>query len=352
MPEFFADRWMRTSAFPSIPSIAGAWFVLLPILMAGCGEIPDSEPATATESTVAVESARAPFAGAPEKVDAPHLPNAYRVHPNVISGGLPEGDVAFQELKDLGVKTVVDVDGIKPDIETAHRYGLRYVHLPHGYDGISDERARELAKVVRDLPGVIYMHCHHGQHRSPAAAAVACVGAGLIEPENALRILETAGTSKNYGGLYDSVREARPLDASALDEMKPDFPEVSPIPPLAEAMVALDHTHDDMTLIADAGWKTPPGHPDLDPAREALLLKEHYAELLRMDEVQKKPERFRNWLSESEAAAKTLEDALSAETPDATAAKKAFDVINSQCTACHREFRNTSLHEKGQSAAN
>ena len=83
-------------------------------------------------------------------------------------------------------------------------YGLRYVHLPHGYDGIDQRRARELAKAVRDLPGPIYIHCHHGKHRSPAAAAVACVGAGLLKPDRSLCVLNTAGTSTNYRGLYQA----------------------------------------------------------------------------------------------------------------------------------------------------
>ena len=107
----------------------------------------------------------------------PKLPNAYRLHPRVISGGQPEGEQAFARLKELGVKTVISVDGARPEVELARKYGLRYVHLPHGYDGVPDERASELAKAVRDLPGPVYIHCHHGKHRSPAAATVACVAA-------------------------------------------------------------------------------------------------------------------------------------------------------------------------------
>jgi hypothetical protein len=65
-----------------------------------------------------------------------HLPNLVRVHEKVISGGLPEGDAAFQELAALGVKTIISVDGMTPDVGMAAKHGLRYVHLPHGYDGM------------------------------------------------------------------------------------------------------------------------------------------------------------------------------------------------------------------------
>jgi hypothetical protein len=60
---------------------------------------------------------------------------------------------------------------------------------------VPEDRIKELAKAVRELEGPVYIHCHHGKHRSPAASAVACVAAGLIAPQSALAILEAAGTS-------------------------------------------------------------------------------------------------------------------------------------------------------------
>ncbi len=144
-----------------------------------------------------------------EKIDDARLVNSFRIHEKVISGGEPHGEEAFAALAELGVKTVISVDGAKPEVALAKKHGMRYVHLPHSYDGVPAERAKELAKAVRDLPGPVYIHCHHGKHRSPAAAAVACVGAGLLPPSNALKVLETAGTSKSYRGLYQSAENAQ-----------------------------------------------------------------------------------------------------------------------------------------------
>lgn len=281
----------------------------------------------------------APSTAKPERLDVKHLPNAWRITEKVISGGLPEDDAAFQELADLGVKTVISVDGMRPDAETARKHGLRYVHLPHGYDGVPEERAKELAKAVRDLPGPIYLHCHHGKHRSPSAATVACVGAGLLDRSLAETVLKAAGTSEEYQGLYASARDAERFDAALLDALQPDFPEASAVPPLAEAMVALEHTHDHLKQIAAAGWKSPPAHPDLEPAHEALLLREHYTELLRMDEVTQQPEAFRQSLRESETAAQGLEDALRASPVSAQAAQAQLEVVHRNCTECHRKFR-------------
>jgi protein tyrosine phosphatase (PTP) superfamily phosphohydrolase (DUF442 family) len=283
-------------------------------------------------------------AEAPERTGAEHLPNALLVHPKVISGGQPEGREGFAELRELGVKTVISVDGAKPDVAVAKEFGLRYVHLPHGYDGIPSARAAELAKAVRDLPGPIYVHCHHGKHRSPAAAAVACVAAGLIEPGAARGILETAGTSEHYVGLYASAESARAIDADLLDQLEAAFPETAELPPIAEAMVEMERSQDRLLAALAAGWKSPVKHPDVDPAHEALLLREHFTELLRTDDVQARPERFRELLRDGEAAGLELEAALRG--GDAGRATVSYRLIEANCATCHRAYRDVPLGAK------
>ncbi len=278
-----------------------------------------------------------------KKIESELLPNAYYLHQRVISGGLPEGEAAFAELARLGVKTVISVDGAKPDVETAKSQGLRYVHLPHGYDGISEERVKELAKAVRDLPGPVYLHCHHGKHRSPAAAAAACVGAGFLEPAQAIDVLRTAGTSEHYTGLYDAARNAKRLEEELLDALDVEFKETVPVAPMAEAMVAMEHTHDHLKHIAAAGWMVPEDHPDLEPQHEALLMQEHFTELLRTDDVKSRDEPFREMLRQSEAAAAKLQSILANEEDHTAAAlemaAQSMETISTHCTACHRAYR-------------
>jgi protein tyrosine phosphatase (PTP) superfamily phosphohydrolase (DUF442 family) len=326
--------------------------VLLLAVLAGCHV--RAEPPTANLPPAA-KSGQAKSDGEPaaqqarpvkiEKLEAKHLPNLVRVHERVISGGLPEGEAAFAELKALGIQTVISVDGAKPDVATAQKYGLRYVHLPHGYDGVPQERAKELAKAVRDLPGPIYLHCHRGKHRSPTAAAVACVGAGLIGPEDAATVLKVAGTSQTYRGLYQSVADAHPLDKALLDELRAEFPPVAKLPALAEAMVEIEHVHDRLEAIESAGWKTPAGLPGLFPDHEALLLREQFTELLRTKELQARPEKFQRLAQEAEAAALALENALT-ESADPKTASKLFLAVSKNCQACHTAFRDVPLGEK------
>jgi protein tyrosine phosphatase (PTP) superfamily phosphohydrolase (DUF442 family) len=325
------------------------WLIAAVAILAGCAR--KSEQPVASDTPADAPRA-ALTSGEPERLHTEHLPNAVRVHDQVISGGLPAGTAAFAELRALGVKTIISVDGAKPDVETATKYGLRYVHLPHGYDGIPDVRVKELAKAVRDLDGPVYIHCHHGQHRSPAAASVACVTAGLVPPSRALAVLEIAGTSKNYRGLYQAAEAALPLEQALLDELAVDFRESVEIPPMAEAMVALEHTHDHLTAIAAAGWRVPESHPDLEPAHEALLLREHFTELLRADYVQQQPDTFRDLLRDSETAAQELENELrkwqlaKGRPMPPESLQPSADRIAANCKRCHQKYRDIPLGEK------
>lgn len=310
----------------------------------------------AAASTVVADQSAAkktdPQPASLEKLTSKHLSNPIKVHPKVISGGMPEGDAAFQDLQDLGIKTVISVDGAKPDVELAKKNGLRYVHLPHGYDGISDERVAELAKAVRDLPGPIYIHCHHGKHRSPAAASAACVGAGLIEHKDARQVLVVAGTSESYRGLYQTAQNAKRIDDAVLDALKADFPAVAKLPPMAEAMVGVEHASDHLKLFAANKWQPIKDQPALEPDHEALLLREHFTELLRTKEIMQKPERFQELMKEGEAASQSMETALKdwiaagrpAKTPESFVT--GMDRIAKNCTACHKQFRDVPLGEK------
>jgi hypothetical protein len=321
-------------------------------LALGCSSS-EAPQTAATNSDSAAGAAQSATTAGPTRLTSQYLPNLVQVHPRVLSGGLPKGERAFQELADRGVRTIISVDGAKPDVRAATKFGLRYVHLPHGYDGVPRERAQALAKAVRELDGPFYIHCHHGKHRSPAAASVACVATGLIPPSSALSVLELAGTSPHYQGLYRSAEDARPLADAVLDALQVTFQDTAEVPPMAEAMVALEITQDHLEGIADAGWKAPADHPDLEPAHEALLLKEHFTELLRTDEERPQPEEFRRLLRDSEAAARQLESELRAWASAADAKPNPPAVlghlakrISANCVSCHQTFRDMPLDDR------
>jgi hypothetical protein len=276
-------------------------------------------------------------------VQAPGLHNVYRISEKLYSGSSPEGEVGFRSLQQLGVKTVLSVDGGRPDVALARRFGLRYVHLPIGYDGVPREQALRIAREVRDLPGPVYLHCHHGRHRGPAAAAVAhlcldekCgVAAAVAE-------VRRAGTDPRYQGLYAAPGQLRRPTRQELDQVPANFAEVAEVAALAQAMVALDGHWERLKQVRAAGWKAPPEHPDVDPPHEALQLLEQYREARRLLQAQARPAEFRRWLAEAEEGAKELEAALRdrAKKPaDGSAAEKAFRRAERACTRCHARYR-------------
>jgi hypothetical protein len=285
-----------------------------------------------------------PPADSAAPIQAAGLHNVLRVTDKLYSGSSPEGDEGFRSLGELGVRTVISVDGARPDVELAHKHGLRYVHLPIGYDGVPREQALRIARAVRDLPGKVYLHCHHGQHRGPAAAAAAwrCLD-GACPAADALALLRRAGTDPHYTGLYATVETLTPPTPGELDRVAADFPETARVNDLARLMVDIDERWDHLKAVRAAGWRAPPGHADLDPPHEALQLREHYRELARLTEVQSRPEDFRRLRGEAEAAAGELEQTLRESPPrgrlDREAAEQAFHRAATLCARCHARFR-------------
>lgn len=260
------------------------------------------------------------------RVDAASLPNAYRIDQHLVCGGLPDGEAGFAALASLGIRTVISVDGQVPDIDAAAKHGMRYVHLPHGYDRVPADRILELAKAITDLPGPIYVHCHHGKHRSPAATAAACVATGRMDAAAANTLLSVAGTSRDYAGLYRSVAQAKPVDAKSLAELDVTFQSIAPIPELAASMVEVDAIWD--RLKAAGGNDT----------AQALLLREQFTEMLRMSDVAGRGRSFVSHLERSVALAEELERTVR-RSADSDELASVMGRIEADCKACHRKHR-------------
>jgi protein tyrosine phosphatase (PTP) superfamily phosphohydrolase (DUF442 family) len=280
----------------------------------------------------------------PERLDLPGVENAYRLGPRLYSGGEPRGEEAFAALKALGIKTAISVDGATPDAETARKYGIRYVHLPVGYDGIPREQAVRIIKAARTLPGPVFVHCHHGKHRGPAAVAVCGLANEGWTKEQAVSWLERAGTAPDYRGLYGTARGFAPPTADELERVGGEFPERAKVPAFVEMMVRVDGHWDRLKAIQEADLRSPADHPDLDPPHEALQLTELFREASRLSEVRARGEVFARSLEAAERQAESLRQALRkfAEQPgepSRRAAEAAFAAVSRACTGCHSRHR-------------
>jgi protein tyrosine phosphatase (PTP) superfamily phosphohydrolase (DUF442 family) len=265
--------------------------------------------------------------------DLDGIHNLMKVSERIYSGSEPHGEEGFASLAKLGVKTVVSVDGAKPNIEAARKHGIRYVHVPIGYDGVPEDAGQSLTRAVKEVESPIYVHCHHGKHRGPAAAAIACIASGDVANKDALGILERAGTSKDYKGLWRDVEAFIPPPA---DTKLPELVEIAEVGSFAAAMSQVDRSFDNLKLCRDAKWGVPPEQPDLDSAQEALLLTEGLHEAGR-NLGDGYDEQFKTWLTQAETEATNLRTDL--QKHDANAANERLLLLEKSCKQCHKTYR-------------
>jgi protein tyrosine phosphatase (PTP) superfamily phosphohydrolase (DUF442 family) len=271
------------------------------------------------------------------KLNVSGCENVFRVTDSVYSGGEPHTDEALKALADLGIKTIVSVDGAKPDVETAKKYGLRYIHLPIGYDGFSRERGLQFGRVLTDTEGPVYFHCHHGKHRGPAALAAGMEASGQWGPSQANAFLKAAGTATKYTGLYEIIETFAPPTKEELAAVDVTFPSSADTPPFQEAMAIIDRQKDNLALAEKVGWKAPADHPDIAPPHEALQLRESFTEIIRLKSEAERPAAYQQEMKQALDAAAALEEALRANQPDN--ATVAFKALNQSCNTCHEQFR-------------
>ena len=291
--------------------------------------------------------------------DYPGIHNVVAFADGFYSGSVPEGDAGFDSLVALGVKTVISVDGAIPEVDKAKARGMRYVHLPIGYDGFDDARKGQLVRAVRDLAKPIYLHCHHGKHRSAGAAGTVGVSLGWITNDVAIARMKVSGTAEGYKGLWACTAKAAPMMAAAIDAARADFPEVTKPDSMTAAMVTIDEVFDRLKIVEKNAWVVPKDHPDLAPAADAGKLADLYrlldgdTHLAALADDAARTD-FRALLAAGSERADALETMLAAGAPKSTGVAEsdeaaivehrkklsaAMKQITANCKDCHVKYR-------------
>ncbi|HEX5054266.1 MAG TPA: sulfur transferase domain-containing protein [Planctomycetota bacterium] len=278
-----------------------------------------------------------PPPSATQPVQMEGLHNVVTYVPNLVCGGVPEGDEGMATLAAMGVKTIVSVDGAAPDVAAAERRGLHYVHLPVTYDTITPERQKELAQAISSCEGPIYVHCHHGKHRSAAALGSALVLAGKLTPAQAEVRMHVSGTAKDYTGLWQAVETAKPLPAAELVVDAARFPSVSKVRGMVATMAEIDSVFDLVRQAQKAGWKPPEEHPDLVAAHETRRLHTLFAQLPGDPDSSKHPADYQAKLSAMIDTCEQLDTAVRG--GDGAAADGLLTKVHTSCKDCHKTYR-------------
>ena len=290
----------------------------------------------ATPDEVAILAEVPPSVKSLHPSNAPGLHNVFRLGDNVYSGSAPDDEIGFASLSRLGVKTVISVDAATPDLELAHQFGLRYVHLPISYSSIPRETIVKLVRTARTLPGPIYLHCHHGHHRGPAAAVALwrCLDKS-VTADQAHAALRTIGAGERFTGLYASVRELVRPKAAELDADRSELLQVSTVRPLAKTMAEIDRMWDRAT--ADATDATAVSMQ----LTIAFDLAEHFRDAAGLPDVT--DDELRKGLNETadelDRFAETIKSAMRDRSAPDHARTSAITRVSAKCNACHAQFR-------------
>ncbi len=300
------------------------------------------KPAT---TQIAADKAVAPIPmpslAATRPADYPGIHNAVAFHEGFVSGSVPEGDEGFDTLRAMGIKTIISVDGSEPEVDRASARGMKYVHLPIGYNGFDEKRKLELVRATRDAmkDGPVYIHCHHGKHRSAGAAATVAASLGWSTPDESVGRMKVSGTSPNYKGLYACAVGSAPVEQSTIDAVPANFPSISKPAGFVKAMVEVDLVFDHLKAIEKAGWTVPANHPDLVPAAEAGRLADLYRNSLETEYAEARPAEFAAILKKSHAEAQLLEDLIVEGKSEPAKLSAQFKLVAASCVDCHRKYR-------------
>ena len=280
-----------------------------------------------------------------EAIEQPGLHHVYRLSDRIVSGAEPEGEAAFEAIAAMGVKTILSVDGKAPDAATAAKYGLRYVHVPIRYKGIESEEMLAIAKTFREAEGPFFVHCFHGQHRGPAAAAVGRVVLDGAPREQAIaEMRQWCGTSKKYEGLYGAIAFGELPTPAATEGFGFDFAPAHGFKGTRAAMVEMSRSFETLEALAKNQWKPLTEHPDARSLGEAERTLRALEAVASSESLAGEPADYQGWMRESHDAAKSLVELLTRlEQGDAAAAAGAAEKVaylKKRCDDCHKGYRN------------
>jgi hypothetical protein len=168
---------------------------------------------------------------------------------------------------------------------------------------------------------------------------------GRLAPDAASLIMEKAGTSRNYPGLWASVANARKAMPSQLDNIDENMlPARAQTSSFAQGMGLADRHLLALERMAENQWQADHTHPDLSAIAEAAAL----TDLMRSLPETRQGKRHEHGFSVIAAASHQLELALRDGRDDS--ARLVLRQIAASCTSCHQSNRNLRMINQKQQA--
>jgi protein tyrosine phosphatase (PTP) superfamily phosphohydrolase (DUF442 family) len=173
---------------------------------------PPEQGARAAAGAVAVQQ-RDPSWAVP--LDLPGLPNLHRVSPGFYRGAQPTAE-GFQQLKAMGIKTIVNLRFLHSDKDLLGDTGLSCESIPMTALHAEDEDAVRFLRIVTDpQKAPVFVHCEYGADRTGTMTAIYRVAVQEWTKEDAIREMTEGGFGFHsiHQNLPSYIRE---LDIDAL----------------------------------------------------------------------------------------------------------------------------------------
>ncbi|NIO81050.1 MAG: hypothetical protein GTN53_10610 [Candidatus Aminicenantes bacterium] len=105
-------------------------------------------------------------------IERESLPNFYKVSDTLYRGAQPRKQ-GFEELKKLGIKTVVNLRGSSRERILVEEAGLKYYQIPMFAAFPKKKKFARFLEIVSDPSNhPVFVHCKHGADRTGAAVAI------------------------------------------------------------------------------------------------------------------------------------------------------------------------------------
>jgi len=138
--------------------------------------------------------------------------NVSEVAPGLLRGRAPYVPRDFQQLRRLGVRTVLDIRGnqrLASAVERrqAARYGLAYRHVQLGFRPLRDGSAERVVAAMQDTADYpLYVHCNLNRDRTSAVVATYRVRVQGWPAEAAAEEARSFGLRRYFLGLNRYIR--------------------------------------------------------------------------------------------------------------------------------------------------
>ena len=170
---------------------------------AGCGE--SHSPVAASPSKTFAERVG----------DGRGVENFAKITPQLYRGAQPTRE-GFDRLKEMGVRTVINLRQHHTDKDEAEGSGIELVDIPMhagvtGSTAPADDDVRKFFEIALDpAKQPVYFHCAHGKDRTGTMAALWRIEMEGWTPEEAMQEMKSFGYHTIYDDLIDFVKGYAP----------------------------------------------------------------------------------------------------------------------------------------------